>query len=260
MGKLDGKVVLITGCSSGLGKQQAIRLAEEGAHLAICSRTESKLLATKVLCEEKGAEVLAVALDIMNYDSLVDFVDKTVERFGTIDVLINNAHTVTNPAPFLDKSIEDLDTEMQSSVYAYWHLMKLCHPYLKDKPENKGGSIINFASEAAVAGLKSFAPYAASKEAVRGLSRVVAREWGQYNIRVNTVCPNGLTDNCQLGFDHLEPEVKEWAEQAFSDNPFNRPGDPFNDVAPIVVFLASDDSRWITGQNIHADGGMLIHA
>jgi len=259
MGKLDGKVVLITGCASGLGKQQAIRLAEEGAKLAICSRTESKLLETKRICEEKGAEVLAIALDIMVYDNLVNFVDKTVERFGTIDVLINNAHTVTPPGPFLEKSIEDLDIEMKSSVYAYWHLMKLCFPYLKDKPE-AGASIINFASEAAIKGLESFAPYAASKEAVRGLSRVVSREWGQFNIRVNTVCPNGLTDNCQGGFNSLRPEVKEWAEKAFSDNPFNRPGDPYIDVAPIVVFLASDDSRWITGQNIHADGGALINA
>lgn len=259
MGKVDGKVVVITGCSSGLGKQQAIRLAEEGAKLAICSRTESKLLETKKLCEEKGAEVLAIALDISVYEDLVNYIDKTVERFGTIDVLINNAHTVTNPGPFLEKSIKELDTEMHSSVYAHWHLMKLCHPYLKDKP-GAGASIINFASEAAVAGLESFAPYAASKEAVRGLSRVVAREWGQYNIRVNTICPNGLTDNCEIGFGHLKPEVKKWAENAFSDNPFNRPGDPYKDVAPIVIFLASDDSQWITGQNIHADGGALINA
>ncbi|RKD71345.1 NAD(P)-dependent dehydrogenase (short-subunit alcohol dehydrogenase family) [Sinobaca qinghaiensis] len=259
MGKLDGKVVIITGCSSGLGKQQAIRLAEEGAKLAICSRTESRLMETKKLCEESGAEVFAMALDIMSYDDLVTFVDKTVERFGTIDVLVNNAHTVTNPGPFLEKPIEDLDTEMHSSVYAYWHLMKLCYPYLKDKP-GAGSSIINFASEAAVAGLESFAPYAASKEAVRGLSRVVAREWGQFNIRVNTLCPNGLTDNCQMGFDHLEPDVREWAENAFTDNPFKRAGDPYHDVAPIVVFFASDDSRWITGQNIHADGGTLINA
>jgi len=259
MKKLENKVVLITGCSSGLGKQQAIRMASEGAKLAICSRTESKLLETKKLCEEQGAEVLAMALDIMNYDSLVEFVNATVKKFGTIDVLINNAHTITIPGPFLDKTIEDLDLEMKSSVYSYWHLMKLCYPHMKNKP-GAGASIINFASEAAIAGDEFYAPYAASKEAVRGLSRVVAREWGQYNIRVNTICPNGLTEKCSSGLTSLSPEAREHVQKAFVNNPFNRPGNPYDDVAPIVVFLASDDSHWITGQNIHADGGALINA
>lgn len=259
MKKLENKVIVLTGASSGLGKQQAIRMANEGAKLAICSRTESKLFETKRICEENGAEVFAMAIDIMDYDSLVKFVDGTIEKFGTIDVLINNAHTITNPAPFLEKTIEDLDLEMKSSVYSYWHLMKLCFPYMRDK-ENAGASIINFASEAAVMGDALYAPYAASKEAVRGLSRVIAREWGQYNIRVNTICPNGLTDNCSAGIQYLSDEAREHIEKAFVNNPFHRAGDPYNDVAPAVVFLASDDSHWITGQNIHADGGALINA
>lgn len=250
---------MTTGCSSGLGKQQAIRFAVEGAKLAICSRTESKLMETKQICEEKGAKVVAMAIDIMDYDSLVKFVDATVEAFGTIDVLVNNAHTITKPAPFLEKTIEDLDLEMKSSVYSYWHLMKLCFPYLRDKPE-AGSSIINFASEAAVMGDALYAPYAASKEAVRGLSRVVAREWGQYNIRVNTLCPNGLTENVSAGITSLSQEAQEHIKKAFVNNPFQKAGDPYNDVAPAVVFLASDDSHWITGQNIHADGGALISA
>jgi len=259
MNKLENKVVIITGCSSGLGKQQAIRMATEGAKLAICARTESKLLITKEICENHGAEVFAMALDIMDYEALVKFVEGTVNKFGTIDVLVNNAHTITKPAPFLEKTIEDLDLEMKSSVYSYWYLMKLCFPYLRDK-EGAGTSIINFASEAAVMGDYLYAPYAAAKEAVRGLSRVVAREWGQYNIRVNTLCPNGLTDNCSGGFKSLGPEAAAHIEKAFVNNPFHRAGDPYNDVAPVVVFLASDDSHWITGQNIHADGGALINA
>ena len=259
MGKLDGKVIIITGCSSGLGKQQAIRMAEEGAKLAICARTESKLMVTKQICEDRGAEVFALAIDLMDYDSLVKFTRGTVERFGTIDVLVNNAHTITRPAPFLDKTIDDLDLEMKSSVYSYWHMMQLCFPHMRDK-SGAGTSIINFGSEAAVMGDSLYAPYAAAKEAVRGLSRVVAREWGQYNIRVNTLCPNGLTDNCSGGFASLGPEAAAHIEKAFVNNPFHRAGDPYNDVAPAVVFLASDDSHWITGQNIHADGGALINA
>ncbi|MGW1626692.1 SDR family NAD(P)-dependent oxidoreductase [Streptomyces sp. NPDC002172] len=259
MGKLDGKVVMLTGASSGLGKQQAIRIAEEGADLAICARTESKLFETRKICEDRGAEVLAMPADIMDHDALSAFVAATVERFGTIDVLVNNAHTVTVPAPFLEKTIDDLDVEMRSSVYAYWHLMKLCFPYLRDRP-GAGASIINFASEAGVMGDALYAPYAASKEAVRGLSRVVAREWGQYGIRVNTLCPNGMTDNISGGLEWMEPRTREHIEKSFVNNPFGRAGDPYEDVAPVTVFLASDDSRWITGQNLHADGGGLINA
>jgi NAD(P)-dependent dehydrogenase (short-subunit alcohol dehydrogenase family) len=259
LGKLDNKVVLITGCSTGLGKQQAIRMAEEGAKLAICARNETKLKETKNICEEKGAEVLAMPVDIMDYDSLVSFVEATVERFDTIDVLVNNAHTITVPAPFLEKTIDDLDVELRSSVYAHWHLMKLCFPYLRDK-SGAGASIINFASEAGVMGDSLYAPYAASKEAVRGLSRTVAREWGQYNIRVNTLCPNGMTENASGGLQSLSPQAREHVQKAFVNNPFGRAGDPYKDVAPVAVFLASDDSHWITGQNIHADGGVLINA
>ncbi|AXG81572.1 SDR family NAD(P)-dependent oxidoreductase [Streptomyces paludis] len=259
MGKLDGKVVLLTGASSGLGKQQAIRIAEEGARLAICARNEGKLSETRRICEERGAEVLAMPVDIVDHDALSAFVTAAAERFGTIDTLVNNAHTITVPAPFLEKTIDDLDVEMRSSVYAYWHLMKLCFPYMRDRT-GAGASIINFASEAGVMGDALYAPYAAAKEAVRGLSRVVAREWGKHNIRVNTLCPNGMTDNISGGLDWMEPRTREHIEKSFVNNPFGRAGDPYEDVAPVTVFLASDDSRWITGQNIHADGGGLINA
>jgi NAD(P)-dependent dehydrogenase (short-subunit alcohol dehydrogenase family) len=261
MGKLDGKSIIITGAASGIGKQLSIRCAVEGANVAICSRTEAKLLETKRICEEKGVKAFAMPLDIRNYDSLVAFVDGAVKELGTIDGLVNNAHTITKPAPFMDKTVEDLDTEIQSSLYAYWHLMKLCFPYLKDKP-GAGTSVVNFASEAAISGDAFYAPYACAKEAVRGLSRVVAREWGLNNIRVNTLCPNGLTDNIGSLDDlqSLSEAVREHVKAAFVANPFKRVGDPYEDVAPAVVFLLSNDSRWITGQNIHADGGALINA
>ena len=259
MGKLDGKVVIITGCSTGLGKQQAIRMAVEGARLAICARNEARLMETARLCEELGADVLAMSVDIMDADALSRFVQATADRFGTIDVLVNNAHTITMPAPFLDKTIDDLDIELRSSLYAYWHLMKLCFPYLRDHA-GAGASIINFASEAGIRGDALYAPYAAAKEAVRGLSRVVAREWGQHNIRVNTLCPNGMTESTSGDLSGLDPMLRDHIEKAFVANPFRRAGDPYEDVAPVAVFLASDDSRWITGQNINADGGGLITA
>lgn len=258
MGRLDGKVCIITGAASGLGKQEAILFAEQGAKLAICSRTASKLDETKRICEEKGAEVVALACDVMVKESLEELVAKTVDKFGTVDVLVNNAHTVTKLLPFLQKSEEDLDIELKSSLYAYWRLMKLCYPYMKGK--NPGASVVNFASKAGYEGTPDHCAYAAAKEAVRGLTRVVAREWGPDNIRINTICPGGFTDNAKDGLKLQSEAIQEWAKEAFKANPFHRIGDPYEDVAPIVLFLASDDSRWMTGQNLFADGGSWITA
>ena len=102
---------------------------------------------------------------------------------------------------------------------------------------------------------KLTATYSAVKEAVRSLSRTVAREWGEYNIRVNAICPGGFTDNAAAYMGTQIPEMQEYAMAAFKDNVFGRPGDPYEDVAPIVAFLASDDSHWLSGQTINADGG-----
>jgi len=260
MGKLNNKVCIITGCASGLGKQQAIRFAVEGAKLSICDVQEARLMETKQICEEKGAEVLAMAFDLSVADDIEKFVNATVEKYGpSIDVLVNNAHHTTMLIPFLDKSEDEIEMEWESGPLAMWRLMKLCHPYMKGHP-GAGASIINFSSKAGMEGTAGHAVYAMVKEAIRGLSRVVAREFGPDNIRVNTVMPNGFTDNVEIGLQYQTEDIQEWARKAFKDNPFGRPGDPYKDVAPIVVFLASDDSHWITGDNIHADGGSFIHA
>jgi len=256
MGKLDGKVAIVTGASSGLGKQFARRLAYEGAKVAICGRTESKLMDTKKLCEDEGSEALAFPCDVTRYDDLKAFVDATSERFGTVDILVNNAHDIALPRSFFEYDIPILDNELHSSLYATWHMMKLCFPYMKDK----GGSIINLASRAGLEGLANFSGYAAAKEAIRALSCVVAREWGQYNIRINIICPVGWTDNLIERLKLLEPEIREWVERDSLNNAFHRHGDPYTDVAPAVVFFASDDSRWITGQTLCVEGGVHMSA
>ncbi len=257
MGKLDGKVAIVTGASGGLGRQYAIRLAHEGAKVSICARTESKLLETRKLCEQEGAEALAVPCDVMKYDDLKAFVKATVDRFGTVDALVNNAHTIALPRSFFEYDVEMLDTELHSSLYATWHMMKLCFPYM----EKKGGSIINVGSRAGPEGTENHAAYAAAKEAIRGLSRVVAREWGKFNIRVNIICPVAPTDEL-LGekMQQLNPEMQAWLQKNLLANMFHRLGDPYLDVAPAVVFLASDESRWITGQTMYVDGGRWMCA
>lgn len=256
-GKLDGKVAVLTGCASGLGKQHALRFAAEGAKLAICDILEDQLEATARQCEGMGAEVIAIPCDVGEYDDLVGLVDRTIERFETIDVLVNNAHKISGVRSFLDQSIDDLDGELRTSLYAVWNLMQLCFPAMSDKP-GPGASIINVASSAGVEGTESYASYAAAKEAIRGLSRVVAREWGRHNIRVNTVCPGGWTDNITDTVNNRGSAAQQWLEREFTRNAFERIGDPHDDVSPVFVFLASDDSHWITGDNLQANGGTWI--
>lgn len=118
MGKLDGKVAIVTGSGSGLGKQFARRLAHEGAKVAICDFVESKLNAAREELEREGAEVVAVRCDVTKYEDLTALVDATVERFGTVDILVNNAHTITKLRNFFEYDIESLDTELHSSLYA----------------------------------------------------------------------------------------------------------------------------------------------
>ena len=164
MNRLEGKVVIITGASGGLGKQMALRFAQEGAKLAICARREKKLQETKDLCQQAGAQVLAMVADVSHHDELKAFVEKTAETFGTIDVLVNNASTISAPHPFLEHTINDLEEALHSGLYGTWQMMQLCFPYMKEH----GGSIINFGSIGGVNGLEGFAAYAAEKEAIRG--------------------------------------------------------------------------------------------
>jgi len=248
MKRLDGKVVVLTGVSAGLGKQLAICLAREGAKMAICARRPDKLMETAELCKKEGAEVLALTCDVSKYADLKAFVDKTVERFGTVDVLINNANFEADRLAFLDQDVSMLDQALHTGVYAHWHLMKLCYPYLK----GKSASIINFTSGMYQVGLELYASYAADKGAIRALSMVVAREWGVDGIRVNTISPVAMTDTI---LHKLAPEYSEWVQDMMSHNSLGRVGDPAGDIAPVVIFLATDESRWITGQNINVDGG-----
>jgi NAD(P)-dependent dehydrogenase (short-subunit alcohol dehydrogenase family) len=248
MKRLQGKVVVLTGASAGLGKQISICLARESAKLAICARSTDKLKITADLCKKEGAEVLALKCDVSEYSDLKSFIDKTVERYGTIDVLVNNANFEVDRLPFLDQDIEMLDTALRTGVYAHWNLMKLCYPYMKGKPS----SIINFCSGTYQVGLDLYASYAADKGAIRALSMVVAREWGADGIRVNTLSPVAITDTI---LDKLPPGYSKWVKGMMTQNALKRIGDPSADIAPVVIFLATEESRWVTGQNINVDGG-----
>jgi NAD(P)-dependent dehydrogenase (short-subunit alcohol dehydrogenase family) len=246
---------VITGASAGIGKQISIRVAEEGAaRLAICARTESKLLETKKICEKTGTEVLAIPCDIMKLEDIKVLVDKVAKSFGTIDGLINNAHTIATPRSFLEWDEKVLDTEIQSGFYGTWRMTKLCFPLMKDK----GGSIVNFGSGVGVNGFPGFSGYGASKEAIRSLTRTLANEWGEYNIRVNVICPSVWTDTLEA--DTVYTGIKEQVQAWMSTNPLGKLGDPYKHIAPVAVFLLSEDSAWMTGQTFNVEGGIRTYA
>jgi NAD(P)-dependent dehydrogenase (short-subunit alcohol dehydrogenase family) len=253
VGKLDGKVVIITGVGAGLGRQNAVRMAAEGARMAISDLWDNKLAETAALCNAAGAEVFAIKCDVSKPDELEAMVAGTVEQFGTIDVLVNNANYQADHLPFLEQSEDHLDKAFAVGAYAAWRLMKLCYPHLK----GKSSSIINFVSGVYQSGMAGYSSYAPDKAAIRALSMVVAREWGVDGIRVNNLSPVAWTDTIE---HTLAPEYTDFVKEEMSKGPLGRLGDPALDIAPALIFLASDESRWITGQNINVDGGASIHA
>lgn len=259
MGKLAGKVAVITGAGGGLGKYIAARFAEEGAKLSLCDINIDGLNETAELCKNKGAAVFVNAFDASDLEQSEAFISATVEHYQTVDILVNLAIAIKTTHSFLDHTIETLDISYQTGLVSTWNFMKLCYPYLKEK----GGKVINFGSGAAYQGQEgyaAYAAYAATKEAIRGLSRVVAREWGPDNINVNVVNPGAITDGIQVYLNHLPEEERDPTRLGFQQTSLRRFGAPYEDIAPTVLFLASEDSRHITGQTLNVDGGVNIHA
>lgn len=265
MGKLNEKVAIITGGGAGIGKQMAIRFAEDGANLALCDINLAALEETAKICEEKGAKVLCFRADIKNKDDLEGFVNKTVETFGTIDILVNNAHGGPLPEsasvqagysetiPFADTPISHFQHFIEGNLYSTINMMQLCFPYMKGK---KDASVINYSS-CSSKGMHGIGEgrYAlgTAKGAVAVLSQMVAHEWGQYGIRVNVIYPAAVTDTQMANLK--DSGLYEAVLPKLQDNPMRHAGDPYEDIAPVASFLASEDSKFITGSAFYANGG-----
>jgi NAD(P)-dependent dehydrogenase (short-subunit alcohol dehydrogenase family) len=251
MSSLQGKVALITGAGQGLGLGIAKAFAAAGAKLAITGRDAAKLERAAVMLRELGADPLIIPGDVRLRSTANQNVAATIEHFGQLDVLVNNAQSTVSGLPL--ESIDDatIALTLESGLLGSLYHMQAAFPHLKAQG---GGSIINFASRTGIAGEAGFGIYGATKEGIRGLSRVASREWGQHNIRVNVISPAALTETA-------EQYLKEHPEQEkyfLGMIPLRRLGDPVKDIGPIVVFLASDDARYVTGQTINAEGGMTM--
>lgn len=248
MGKMKDKVIIVTGGGRGIGFGISTAFAKEGANLVLTGRTAKTLEAAKDKLEkEHGIRVLIVTADGSDETAIKNVIKKTIETFGRIDALINNAQTSKSGVLLADHSKEDFDVAIMSGLYATFFYMREAFPYL----EETKGSVINFASGAGLAGRAGQSSYAAAKEGIRGMSRVAASEWAEFGINVNVVCPLVMTE----GLKKWKEEYPDLYEKTIQSIPMGRFADPETDIGRICVFLASEDADYITGETITLQGG-----
>ncbi len=262
MGHLTGKTAIITGggravltdgtCGS-IGYGIATAYAKEGANLVLTGRNMQKLTDAKTELEDLyKIKVLPVQADVSagtnNEATVQNVVNKTIETFGSIDVLINNAQASASGVSIADHTTTQFDLAIYSGLYAAFYYMRACYPYLKESK----GSVINFASGAGLFGNYGQGAYAAAKEGIRGLSRVAATEWGPDGINVNVICPLAWTaqlEKFQIDYpDAFKANVKM--------PPAGHYGDVEKEIGRVCVQLASPDFKYMNGETLTLEGGM----
>ena len=262
MGFLTGKTAIITGagravlsdgrCGS-IGYGIATAYAKEGANLVITGRNVKKLEDAKEELERLyGIQVLIVQADVNagadNEAVVGEVVKQTMEKFGRIDVLINNAQASASGVPLAEHTTDQFNLALYSGLYAAFYYMKACYPHLAETK----GSVINFASGAGLFGNFGQCAYAAAKEGIRGLTRVAATEWAKDSINVNIICPLAWTAQLE-NFEKAYPD-------AFKANvkmpPAGHYGDSELEIGRVCVQLASPDFKYLTGETLTLEGGM----
>lgn len=248
--RLEGKVAIITGAGQGIGAAMAEAYAAEGAKVLITGRTLSKLEEVAEKIGSAGGTCIPFTALAGEMDQSRMTVDKAISEWGRVDILVNNAHTFTDYLPIEDPKMEEnCKIDFQSAFYGSLQLMQLCHPHMV---KQGGGSIINFGSSYGPRCEKGFLAYAASKESIRCLTRTAAKEWGPHGIRVNTILPSALTPKSIWYLE--ESGTYEMEREKVALGRFGAP----EDIAKTAVFLASDESDFVTGQTIGVDGGSTM--
>lgn len=242
------KCALITGATRGIGKQIAITLAKQGYNIALNYRKENEELEnTKKEIEKIGVQILAVKGDVANFEDCENFVKQVIERFGQIDVLVNNAG-ITKDMLLMRMKKEDFEQVIDTNLVGTFNVTKNVVPYMM---KARSGRIINISSVVGISGNAGQTNYSASKAGIIGFTKSLAKEIASRNILVNAVAPGFIETNMT---DVLKDDVKQ---EIAKNIPLKRMGTT-QDVANVVKFLASNDSSYITGQVINVDGGMLM--
>jgi NAD(P)-dependent dehydrogenase (short-subunit alcohol dehydrogenase family) len=250
--ELSEKVIIITGAARGLGQTYARRFAELSNHLVVCDLRDCA--ETVAQCKKTGAEAIGFETDVTDPASTEAMAGRALERFGRIDVLINNAALFGSLrfAPFDKLDEGEWDATMSVNVKGIWHCCKAVIPAMRDAG---GGTIINISSLAAVYGMPNGLHYTTSKAAVIGLTRGLAREVGRYNIRVNAVAPNVVDTEAAGEFfgDKKDKLMEATTAQMSLRKPVSA-----DDLFGTMLYLASDQSSRTTGQTLMVDGGTVF--
>ncbi|WP_409305961.1 3-oxoacyl-[acyl-carrier-protein] reductase [Peribacillus sp. SCS-155] len=245
---LAGKVALVTGASRGIGREIALELARQGANVAVnYSGNEAK--ANEVVNEIKsfGRDAIAIQCNVSESESVTEMVKKVIETFGSLDILVNNAG-ITRDNLLMRMKEEEWDDVINTNLKGVFLCTKAA---TRQMMKQRSGRIINIASIVGVSGNPGQANYVAAKAGVIGLTKTAAKELASRGITVNAVAPGFIAT------DMTEKLTEEVKEGMLSQIPLARLGDP-KDIAGVAVFLASDASRYMTGQTLHVDGGMVM--
>jgi 2-hydroxycyclohexanecarboxyl-CoA dehydrogenase len=245
--RLAGKVAVVSGGGQGIGRGIAKAFAAEGASIAIVDLDVDTARSAAEECAGRGVDAIGLRCDVAERDQVDEAVAQVVERLGGIDILVTCALAKVKVQPLEETPLSGIDKMWRVGYLGVVNMMQASLPYLRERR----GNVINFGSGAGIGGGAGYASYGPVKEAVRAITRIAAKEWGGYGVRVNNICPFAKSDQ----FDEWAAANPDQAAMALGSCALGRIGDCEHDIGRAAVFLASDDASYVTGHSLMVDGG-----
>lgn len=254
MGMVSGKIALVTGSGAGIGRETALKFAEEGAKVVVSDINGEAGAETVAMIKDAGGEAVFVRADVAKSEDVEALVAAVVETYGRLDCACNNAGIEGKIAPMVDQTTENLDAILNVNLRGVFFCLQ---SEIRQMLENGGGAIVNLASVAGLIGFPGLSPYVASKHAVNGLTKNAALEYGGQGIRVNSICPGGIDTRMLNSLAEQSTGGTQSSEEMMSPlHPMGRIGKPA-EVAELIVWLCSPKASFVTGANIPIDGGYV---
>lgn len=252
---LTGHAVVVTGATRGIGRGIAHHLGGLGARIAITGRRLDRLDTAAAELNERGIDHVALVADVADREANERVVAATADAFGRLDGVVANAQSFRPVTNLEDVTEDDMDLLFDTGPKGTLWLMQAALPHFVAAGR---GRIVTMGTSMGLTGAPGYGPYSASNEAIRSLTRTAAREWGRHRVTVNCVLPASAAH--RLPPEGSDPEREAAFAAMYDDHPLGRDGDAEHDIAPVVAFLLSDASRYVTGQTVAADGGGLMRA